>query len=166
MSMPGKRAIFATVLGVVAAVSVDFLLHAGLLADLYERESDFLLPLQSAFNRIPLGYGAFTILTGYLVWLITRLDRRSIAGGAMTGLGFGVVVWGALVLGLLSISTIELDLALAWWLGQSAELAISGSVAGWVLSGVRWRGPVLLTVLLLLFCLVAGIVLQNLPLTD
>ncbi len=112
------------------AVGVDFLLHGGLLARLYARESPFLLPAGEAFARIPLGYAAFLVLTIGLAWLIARLGARGGVAGFRVGVAAGAVVWGALALGLVSISTISWELATAWWLGQALELGASGAVLG------------------------------------
>ena len=51
----------------------------------------------------------------------------------------GSLVWGSLTLGLLSISTASFKLLLAWFVGQTIELAIAGAVVGSGLAGGRLR---------------------------
>ena len=63
------------------SLGIDFLLHAGILARLYVLESPFLLPPESAFARIPLGYFTFLVLTVALWWLIALLGARGAARG-------------------------------------------------------------------------------------
>lgn len=114
-------------------------LHGGLLARLYIEPSPFLLPAEDAFRRIPLGYLTFLILTICLFWLFRRLRVRGAAAGFRLGAVAGAVVWGALVLGLYSISTASPALLTGWWIGQSVELAFAGAVLGAVADGVSLK---------------------------
>ncbi len=142
------------------SLGIDFLLHAGILARLYLVESPFLLPPESAFARIPLGYFTFLVLTVALWWLIAPLGARGAAHGFKVGAISGAVVWGALLIGLFSISTAPADLLGAWWLGQAVELGAAGAVlgAGRVTPN---RRPIYARVAFILFaCLVATILLQ------
>lgn len=114
----------------VLSLAIDLFLHAGLLARLYAEPSPFLLPAEDAFRRIPLGYLTFLILTIGLFWLLRRLDVRGIAAGFRVAAIAGGTVWGALVLGLYSISTASVSLLAGWWVGQTVELAFAGAVLG------------------------------------
>lgn len=114
----------------VLSVAIDLFLHGGLLARLYVEPSPFLLPAEDAFRRIPLGYLAFLILTIGLFWLLRRLHVRGIRTGFRVGAVAGITVWGALVLGLYSISTASMSLLAGWWVGQTVELAFAGAVLG------------------------------------
>jgi len=114
----------------VLSVAIDLFLHAGLLARLYVQPSPFLLSAEDAFRRIPLGYLAFLILTIGLFWLLRRLDVRGIRAGFQWGAGAGAIIWGALALGLYSISTASVSLLTGWWIGQTVELAFAGAVLG------------------------------------
>jgi hypothetical protein len=120
-------------------IGVDLFLHAGLLAPLYDWESPFLLAPELAFIRIPVGYVAFLILAAALVWLMPRVGIRGSRRGAILGAGAGAVVWGALVLGLWSISTADPLLLAGWWIGQTLELAFAGYLIGAALAGTRIR---------------------------
>jgi hypothetical protein len=124
----------APVLSIAAAwvlsVGIDLLLHGGVLAPLYVEPSPFLLPAEIAFRRIPLGYLAFLVLTVGLYWLMRRLQVRGLRAGFRLGAVAGAIVWGALVLGLFSISTASARLLTGWWIGQTAELAFAGAVLG------------------------------------
>lgn len=121
------------------SLGIDMFLHGGLLARLYLGPSPFLLPAEDAFRRIPLGYLTFLILTVGLFWLVRRLQIRGFVAGFRLGAVAGVVVWGALVLGLYSISTASLSLLTGWWIGQTVELAFAGGVLGAVANGAPLR---------------------------
>lgn len=112
------------------SLGFDFFLHGGLLAQLYVEPTSFLLDPEVAFRRIPLGYLTFLILTSALLWLFRQLGVRGGLRGLGYGIGVGSVVWGALALGLYSISTATLSLLAAWWIGQTAELGLAGLVLG------------------------------------
>lgn len=114
----------------ILSVGFDLLLHGGLLAGLYIEPSPFLLAPEEAFRRIPLGYLAFLVLTMGLFWLLRRLGVRGSISGFRYGATAGAVVWGALVVGLYSISTATLPLLAGWWIGQTVELGLAGSVLG------------------------------------
>lgn len=133
----------AAVITVAAAwllsVGIDLFLHGGLLARLYVEASPFLLPAEDAFRRIPLGYLTFLILTIGLFWLLRALRVRGVASGFRVGAVAGAVVWGALVLGLYSISTASPSLLIGWWIGQSVELAFAGAVMGAAADGVSLK---------------------------
>jgi hypothetical protein len=120
----------------ILSLGIDVFLHGGLLARLYVEPSPFLLPAEEAFRRIPLGYLTFLLLTVVLFWLLRRLGIRGFTAGFRLGALAGAVVWGALVLGLYSISTARPSLLLGWWIGQSVELAFAGGVLGAVAKGV------------------------------
>lgn len=123
--------------GWFAMLGFDFFLHAGLLAGLYLRPSPFLLTPAEAFRRIPLGYLSFLLLAVLLLWLMVRLEKTGWRAGLGFGLTLGAAVWGALALGLLSISTADPMLLTGWFVGQTVELGIAGVVMGAGLAGVR-----------------------------
>jgi hypothetical protein len=77
-----------------------------------------------------LGYLAFLILTVGLFWLLRRLRIRGITAGFRVGAVAGGTAWGALVLGLYSISTASVSLLAGWWVGQTVELAFAGAILG------------------------------------
>ena len=118
------------VLALLAVIGFDQFLHAGVLASWYARPSPFSLPPEEAFRLIPLGYISFLILIVLLVWLMPRLELVGWRVGMVFGLKIGALIWGALTLGLLSISTASPSLLLVWFLGQTAELGIAGMVLG------------------------------------
>jgi hypothetical protein len=144
----------------LAMVGVDFSLHAGVLAPLYDWQSPFLLAPGEAFTRIPIGYLSFLILGAALVWLSARLGVRRAREGAVVGATFGAVIWGAFLLGLWSISTADPKLLLGWWLGQTVELGIGGAVAGAALGGLSLRGIAARVAILLVGTVILAIALQ------
>jgi hypothetical protein len=131
-----SAAMFAVAAAWVLSIGIDLFLHGGLLARLYVEPSPFLLSAEDAFRRIPLGYLTFLILTIGLFWLLRRVRIRGFTAGFRLGGVAGAVVWGALVLGLYSISTASLSLLLGWWIGQATEMAFAGGVLGAVANGV------------------------------
>jgi len=136
----GAAGISQIVLSVAAAwllsLGFDFFLHGGLLARLYVEPSPFLLGPEDAMRRIPLGYLAFLILTLALYWLLRRLHVTGLTAGFRHGVGAGVVVWGALAIGLFSITTARWAVLAAWWIGQTIELGLAGAVLGAAANGV------------------------------
>lgn len=115
----------------------DFLWHAKLLAELYLQPSPFLLPPLTAFALIPVGYLSFLLMVVLLVRLMIRLKLAGWRAGVIFGLELGGLTWGALMLGLLSVSTASVSLLLGWFVGQTLELAIAGAVVGSGLAGMR-----------------------------
>ncbi len=155
------RLLQAVLLAWLAMLGVDFTLHAGLLHEVYTTDSPFLLPPERAFQLIPLGYLSFLILAGFLVWLLIRQGISDAKSAGKLGLLFGAVVWGALMLGLLSIASADPKLIFSWWIGQTLELGVGGVVAGHVLGGADLRKTWVGVVAVVLILLAAGILLQN-----
>lgn len=158
----------ATVSSIAAAwllsLGIDVFLHGGLLANLYVEPSPFLLPAEEAFRRIPLGYLTFLILTIGLFWLLRRLQIRGFSAGFRLAIVAGAVVWGALVLGLYSISTASPSLLTGWWIGQTVELALAGGVLGAVANGVSLKRVWTVVVVAVIALAAATIALQSLGL--
>lgn len=123
----------------VLSLGFDVFLHGGLLARLYVEPSPFLLAPEEAFRRIPLGYLAFLGLTLSLYWFLRRLGVRGAFVGFRYGSAAGAVVWGALALGLYSISTASPALLVGWWAGQTVELGLAGAVLGAHADGVSLK---------------------------
>ena len=136
----GPRPVGSVLLSWLAMAGVDFFLHAGLLAPLYDWDSPFLLQPVEAFVRIPVGYLGFLVLAIGLAWMLPRLDVARARDRALVAGAFGAIGWGAVMLGLWSISTADPALLVGWWVGQSVELAVGGGVIGAVLGGARLRG--------------------------
>jgi hypothetical protein len=159
-----RALLLLTVLGWLSMISFDFFLHAGVLARLYLTKSPFLLPATTAFRLIPLGYLSFLILALLLAWLMTRLQMKGGWPGAVFGLQLGGAIWGAVVLGLFSISTAAPSLLLGWFVGQTIELSIGGAVIGSGLAGTSLRRLGVLVLVLLLIWVLLTIGLQALGL--
>ena len=159
-----RRAVQTVLAAWLLMLGFDVFLHAGVLARLYTGTSPFLLPADEAFRRIPLGYAAFLVLAVALYWILVRLDIRDWLGGLRFGLVAGLVVWGALSLGLYSISTAEFGLLVGWWLGQAFELGLAGAVIGRSLEGVTMRGLYTKVGLAVFLMIVAVVLLQSLGL--
>jgi hypothetical protein len=112
-----RQRLIVALLAWLAMIGFDFFLHAGLLAKLYVEPSPFLLPPDRAFGLIPLGYASFLLLAFSLAWLAPYLSAGGSVKGFLFGLRVGILVWGALVLGLASISTASPALLLGWFVG-------------------------------------------------
>ncbi|MGK2935732.1 MAG: hypothetical protein ACSLFE_10890 [Gemmatimonadaceae bacterium] len=162
--MLNPRAIHAIAAAWILSVAFDLFLHGGLLARLYMEPSPFLLPLEDAFRRIPLGYATFLGLTIALYWLLARLGVRGWRRGMRYGLITGAIVWGALVIGLYSISTASVPLLAGWWIGQAAELGLAGSVLGAAASGTPLKRIWTVVAVAAVVLVIATITLQSLGL--
>ena len=161
MKKPIGHSVKVGLLALTATIGFDLFLHAGVLNPLYSGADPFLLSPEESFQRIPLGYLSFAILTIMILWLMNRLEIEGWKRGLVFGLIIGGLVWGSLVLGLFSISTAKPLLLIAWFLGQTAELGISGMVIGSGLAAEKLR-PLLVKVLIFfVIAVVLGIVIQN-----
>lgn len=156
-----KRVTLLVLLCWLSMIGFDFLLHGGILATFYVQPSPFLLPLEQAFRLIPLGYFSFLLLAILLVWLMLRLDVRGWWDGLIFGVKLGALVWGAMVLGLMSVSTASMGLLVGWFFGQTVELGIAGVFAGSGLSGARLSRLFMAVVGLLLLWALITVVLQS-----
>ncbi|MFC1787462.1 hypothetical protein ACFLY8_05475 [Halobacteriota archaeon] len=145
----------------LSILGFDFFLHAGLLAGLYVQPSSFLLPAEEAFLRIPFGYLSFLILAIFLVWIMERLNINKWQKGIWFGLKFGALLGASSTLGLYSISTIEIDLLLGWWIGQTLELGIAGMVASAGIFGKSLRVLLKWVILFAVIMIIATIILQS-----
>ena len=157
-----QHVLFLTFIAWLSMLGFDFLLHAGLLAKLYLQPSPFLLPPLPAFKLIPLGYLSFLLSVVLLVWLMIRLKLAGWRQGVLFGLEMGGLMWGAFVLGLLSISTASFSLLFGWFIGQSLELAIAGAVIGSGLAGMRLRRLFGVVIVFVLLSVITTIILQSL----
>lgn len=142
-------------------IGIDLPVHAGALARFYVESHPFLLPPEQAFARIPLGYLAYLLTAGLLVWLMIRLDVRGASAGARFGLLAGLAFWGVQVLGLVSIATAPGTLLLGWLVGQSLGVGVGGALAGAALDGTRLRRLVLVAVGIIVAGFVLTVVLQS-----
>jgi hypothetical protein len=156
-----KRVALIIVLSWLAMIGVDFLLHGGVLAKFYIQPSPFLLPPEKALQLIPLGYLSFLLLAVLLVWLMNRLNVQGWRAGALFGLKLGALLWGTVVLGLMSISTASVWLLLGWFLGQTGELAVAGMFAGSALGGERLKRLFIKVVILIFLSVLITVVLQS-----
>ena len=155
------RPVVTGLLAWLTMLGVDLFLHAGVLAPLYDWDDPFLLRPEQAFQRIPAGWGAFLALAVALVWSLPRLGVRRGRDGALVAAAGGAFVWGALLIGVWSISTADPTLLAGWWLGQTAELALGGYVVGAALAGVRIRMLVLLAAVVIVIGATTAVVLQS-----
>lgn len=156
-----RRHVAAALLAWLAMLGVDFLVHGGILAGLYQQASPFLLPPAEAFRRIPLGYASFLLAAVLIVWLLAATETRGAWPGLAVGLVAGGLVWGSLALGLASITTARWELLAGWWVGQTVELGAAGAVAGRALHGASLGRLILEVVGLVLLLFVVTVVLQT-----
>ena len=162
MTHSKRHLLLLTFMAWLSMLGLDFLWHAGLLAELYLQPSPFLLPPLTAFTFIPVGYLSFLLLAVLLVWLMIRLKLTGWRAGAVFGLKLGGLTWGAFVLGLLSISTASFTLLMGWFIGQTLELALAGAVAGSGLAGMRLRRLFGVVIVFVLLSVITTIILQSL----
>lgn len=158
---PTKRLMLLVLLCWLSMIGFDFLLHGGILASFYAQPSPFLLPLEKAFRLIPLGYLSFLLLALLLVWLMQRLDIRGWRNGLVFGIKLGALIWGAMVLGLMSISTASVGLLVGWFFGQTIELGVAGMFAGSGLSGAKLSRLFIIVIGLIFLSLIVTVGLQS-----
>jgi hypothetical protein len=155
------RALAAVLLAWLAMLGVDFFLHAGLLARFYVVPQPGVLPPGEAARLIPLGYASFLVWAVLIEFLVVRLRAAGARRGFLLGLGAGLLVQGATVLGSASILTVPRLILAAWAAGQAIQLAAGGMVSGSALAGAR-LGPLALKVLAFVGALfVITVVLQS-----
>ena len=65
-----------------------------------------------------------------VVWLMAKLKIATWKGGFIFGLKLGALIWGAVVISLISISSAPLPLMAGWFAGQTIETGIAGLVVG------------------------------------
>src|SRR3972149_782989 len=148
----------------LAVLGVLIFLPAGPPAPLYAKPAPFLLPQEAAFALIPLGYLSFIPFAVILLWLAVALRLMGARPGFIFGLKLGALIWGAVAMGLASVSTASPALLLGWFVGQTVEMGIGGAVAGEGLQRDSLRPLVLGVVLLLLASIILTILLQSLGL--
>jgi hypothetical protein len=141
-------------------IGFGFLLHAGLLAGLYNQPSPFLLPPSTGFALIPVGYLSLLLLAVLLVWLMRRLKLIGWRAGLIFGLGLGGLTWGSFNLGLLSSSIASFSLLLGWFVGQTLDMAIAGAVIGSGIAGIRLGRLFGIVMVFVLLAVIATIVLH------
>lgn len=156
-----RRLAHYTLLGWIAMLGIDYLLHGGILAGWYARPDPFLLDAPEAFNRIPLAYVGLLILAAFVAWLYDRLDTWGGGPGYRMGLVLGGVLWGAWLLGLASITTAPVPLLLGWFVGQALELGVAGAVIGSARSRDRLAPLWGRVIGLLVACVIITIILQS-----
>jgi hypothetical protein len=146
-------------------VGLDFLLHAGLLSRFYMTGNNFLLSPLDAFERIPLGYAALLLQAILLIWLIPRFPIDDWKKALWFGLKLGALLIGAQMLGLVSITTIEATLAIAWFVSQTLEVALGAVVVQQVMQTDSLRRVAIQVTVFVLFALILTITLQSLGLS-
>jgi hypothetical protein len=151
-----------TLLAWLSVIGFDFLLHASILAPLYAEPHPFLLPPERAFALIPVGYLSFLIIAILIVWLMLKLEIANWRAGFLFGLKLGALVWGAVVIGLISISTAPHLLMVGWFIGQTLETGIAAIVVGAGLGEVKLRRLAAWVLLFVLVAIILAILLQNL----
>jgi hypothetical protein len=162
MTYSKRHILLLTLIAWLSMLGFDFFLHAGLFAGLYLKPGRFLLPPQTAFRLIPVGYLSFLLSAILLAWLMIRLKLTDWRAGAIFGLELGGLTWGSLTLGLLSISTANFYLLMGWFIGQTLEMGIAGAVIGSGLAGVRLRRLFGQVIIFVLLSVIITIILQTL----
>jgi hypothetical protein len=70
-------------------------------------------------------------------------------------------VWGALAIGLYSISTVTVSLLAGWWIGQTVELGLAGAVLGAAANGVPLKRIWAVVAGAVVACVAGTVVLQS-----
>ena len=110
MNNPSKRRIVGAVfLSWLAVLGLDFPLHGGILARLYQEPSPFLLSPEQSFKLIPLGYLSFLLVSVLIVWLLLQVvaDRTELYRLIRENLL--VIIPALLLLGWIGVSLAGID---------------------------------------------------------
>lgn len=91
-----------------------------------------------------------------------RFNPPTIRRAFSFGLKLGGLIWGGFTLGLISISTVDPYLALAWFFGQTVGLGIGAVAIHIVSTASSLRRPVLVAFVWILIMIVATVLLQSL----
>jgi hypothetical protein len=157
----GKKLLQLTLLGWISMIGVDFLLHGGLLASIYIQKSPFLLSSLESFRRIPLGFLALLVSSGFLVWILRQSEVKGWQKGLRAGAFSGALVGAFLALGLYSISTTSIQIMVAWFAGEVLEMGVAGVVIGQGFAIEKMRGLTLTVVIGVLFLFIIVIIMQS-----
>jgi hypothetical protein len=95
-----------------------------------------------------------------LCWLMVTRDVVGWIEGSVFGLKLGGLIWGSLTLGLASISTAEFSLLCGWFIGQTIELGIAGSVIGSAFKGISLRRLFVMVLAFIIFSFIITVILQ------
>jgi len=148
-------------LSLVAVIGFDLFLHAGILSPLYKDPGTFLLPPETAFRLIPLGYLSFALLIVLLEWIIVKLGVIGFKAGLKYGLLLGFLVWASLCLGLASIVAAPYGLLVGWTVGQAVELGLAGAIIGAGLAVKSLKEIGLRVLAIFVGCVILSVILQN-----
>jgi hypothetical protein len=160
----GCRIIAAAVAAWIMFLAIDFLLHAGILAEWWKATGSYWLSPDALFRMIPYAYVSFAIYCLVLTWLYVRIhgDERTFGAalrfGSVAGLVFGI----STILANYSLFPMPASALLVWPASFVIESTVACAAARWVLNAERpWKrvGLVFLEAIILI---IVSVVLQNL----
>ncbi len=129
--MSSRQFILRVAASGLSMAAMDFLLNAGLFAEIWLRPSPFLVGPGELFRRLPLGYAAFLVRTVLFVWLTGAVGARTWKEGTLFGVKLGALLGLAAALGLRSATTASWTLLWAGWMAGELLLTTAAcSVAG------------------------------------
>lgn len=141
--------------------ALDFLLHGGVLAPLYDWDSPFLVDPSEALLRVPLGYLGLALQATVVYWLLARLGVRHGTSGAAVAAALGGSLWGAFIVGLASISTAPISILVGWLAAEVAELGLAGWIVASRFSGRSPRWLASRIVVLAILAVILTVILQT-----
>ena len=144
----------------LAALGVDFLVHAGILARYYVHPGPALLTTQQLVRRIPFGYASMLLTLVFELWLLSRMGVRSSKGGAWFGAVFGTVLGVAGAIGLFSLVPLGPNYLAMVAVSQIMEYTIAGALAGSSLASGRALRVVIIGFVTLVIGVAAGLAMQ------
>jgi hypothetical protein len=157
-SYSSKRLLSTVLLGWLVSIAIDFFQNAGLFAKLWLESAPAFLPPEKLFQRIPLGYIAFLMLTILLTWLMVKLNLSGWKQGTSFGLKFGVIFEAASILGTMSAFPVSPSLLAAWFFGgvvkDSIVCTVIGSGLGSTHFGRLWAKAVVFIVVIVVVTLI------------
>lgn len=144
----------------LAALGIDFLFNAGILAHFYLHPGPAILPVRLLMRRIPFGYASILITIGFELWLVYRLNVLGAVAGAKFGSMIGFVIGTAGASGLFSVLPLGVDYLSDMAICQIVEYAIAGAIGASAMESGRVRRALAIGFAVLIAGVVAGLAMQ------
>ena len=131
-----KKTIGAVVAVFVLWTVLDFVIHAVLLAGLYEATAYMWRPQEEAkmvLNSVTVFVFALAFVTIY----VDLIEKKGVAVGLQYGLLLGIGVGVSMGYGMYAFLPIPRELALGWCLGRVVDFTAGGLLVGWMFQGPK-----------------------------
>jgi|HubBroStandDraft_2_1064218.scaffolds.fasta_scaffold05028_2 hypothetical protein len=144
----------------LAALGIDFVFHAGLLAHFYLNAGPSLLSRQLLFRRIPFGYASILLTLAFELWLMRRFGVLGARAGTRFGAVFGGVMGVAGSLGLFSVVPFGASFLVGIAVCQLVEYTLAGALLGSGLESKRVLRVIVIGSVVFIIGVAAGLAMQ------